>query len=319
MKISIIVPVYNVEKYLERCVCSLLNQDMPSSDYEIILVNDGSTDNSESIAMSFAEKYDNIKLISQENQGLSGARNTGLANASGEYILFVDSDDFLKTNVIGKVYCKCIENQLDICFYSFELLDSKLNVINISEPLCRPGKVYTGIELLKLTNDFGSVWKCFYSHKLIKDYKLSFYPRITHQDSDFNYAAYAVAKRIMGMDIVGYAYYWNNQSLSRERVIPKIIHNIKSDIIVASRLKSISSRIPTTKVIIKDYQRRSNSLIFSITIQLYREKLLSKETKKEIFTLMKEQGLFPIKGRTASIKTTLLVPFVNAYFQTIWK
>lgn len=319
MKVSIIVPVYNVEKYLERCVCSLLNQDLPSSDYEIILVNDGSTDNSESIALSFAEKYDNIKLISQENQGLSGARNTGLANASGEYILFVDSDDFLKTNVIGKVYSKCIENLLDICFYAYEHCDANLNIVKISEPLCKTNRVYTGIELLRLTNDIGSVWKCFYSHKLIKDYKLSFYPRITHQDSDFNYAAYAVAKRIMGMDITGYVYYWNDKSLSHERVLPKIIHNIKSDIIVASRLKTISSRIPTTKVIIKDYQRRSNSLIFSITLQLYREKLLSKETKKEIFALMKEQGLFPIKGRTASIKTTLLVPFVNAYLQAVWK
>ena len=319
MKISIIVPVYNVEKYLKRCVYSLLCQDLPSSEYEIILVNDGSTDNSVSIAKSFANKYDNIRLISQENQGLSGARNTGLAYASGEYIFFVDSDDFVKPNIIGKVYNKCIENNLDICFYGYEHLDSDLNVIKLSKPLCKTDRVYTGFELLHNTNDIGSVWKCFYSRKLIKEYKLSFYPKITHQDSDFNYAAYAVAKRVMGINLIGYSYYWNDKSLSHERVVPKIAHNIKSDIVVAKRLKNISNRIPTSKRIIKDYLQRSNSLVFSIIIQLYREKLLSKETKKEIFSLMIEQGLFPIKGRTASVKTTLLVPFVNAYFNIIWK
>ena len=93
MKFSIIVPVYNVEKYLEECVNSLLNQN--HKDYEIILVDDGALDNSPSICDNYAQNYNNIKVIHKENGGLSDARNVGINNADGEYLIFIDSDDYI--------------------------------------------------------------------------------------------------------------------------------------------------------------------------------------------------------------------------------
>ena len=98
MKLSIIVPVYNVADYLPKCLDSLLVQDLSQNEYEIIVVNDGSTDNSGKIAEEYSKTYSNIILINQENQGLSGARNTGIQNAKGEYVQFVDSDDYLEPN-----------------------------------------------------------------------------------------------------------------------------------------------------------------------------------------------------------------------------
>jgi len=99
--LSIIVPVYNVEKYLERCLTSLLEQEY--KDIEIILVDDGSTDSSGEICDSYAEKYNNIKVIHQSNGGLSAARNTGVKAAEGDYIAFVDSDDWVKPDMFSKL------------------------------------------------------------------------------------------------------------------------------------------------------------------------------------------------------------------------
>ena len=91
MRFSVIVPVYNVEHYLRRCLDSIVNQTF--DDYEVVLVDDGSTDASGSICDEYRKKYNSIKVIHQENKGLSGARNTGLDKASGDWIVFVDSND----------------------------------------------------------------------------------------------------------------------------------------------------------------------------------------------------------------------------------
>lgn len=95
MKLSIIIPVYNVERYLRQCLESCLSQDVPKSQYEVIIVNDGSPDNSQAIIDEYSSKYDNVRVLKKKNGGLSSARNAGLNIASGDYIWFVDSDDWV--------------------------------------------------------------------------------------------------------------------------------------------------------------------------------------------------------------------------------
>lgn len=97
--VSVIIPVYNVEKYLRRCLNSVIDQEYKN--IEIILVNDGSTDNSLEMAISYKEKDKRIKVFSQENQGLSAARNTGLDKSQGEYIIFIDSDDYVSKDYVS--------------------------------------------------------------------------------------------------------------------------------------------------------------------------------------------------------------------------
>jgi len=111
-KVSIIVPVYNVELYLEECLYSIINQTF--EDIEIILINDGSTDHSLEIMEKFAKKDNRIKIISQKNKGVSEARNAGILIASGDYILFVDSDDVILTNTIEILYNKIIQTGSDL-------------------------------------------------------------------------------------------------------------------------------------------------------------------------------------------------------------
>ncbi len=108
MKVSVIIPIFNQEKYLNRCVDSLISQDF--DDYEIILVNDGSTDKTPQICDEYAEKYSFIKVIHKVNAGVSAARNSGIDSALGEYIMFVDSDDYVTENYISTMYNHQIEN-----------------------------------------------------------------------------------------------------------------------------------------------------------------------------------------------------------------
>ena len=111
--LSIIVPLYNSEKYLPKCLDSLLDQDIQESEYEIILVDDGSPDNSRFIAGEYARAHSNIVVISQANKGTSGARNTGLRHASGKYVYFVDPDDYILNNSLSRLLRHMEEKSLD--------------------------------------------------------------------------------------------------------------------------------------------------------------------------------------------------------------
>lgn len=111
-KVTVVVPVYNVERYLKRCIESLKNQTL--KEIEIVLINDGSKDKSGEICNEYASKYENIKVIHQLNRGLSGARNTGIKVAQGEYIGFVDSDDYVEKDMFERLYNQAKEYSCEI-------------------------------------------------------------------------------------------------------------------------------------------------------------------------------------------------------------
>lgn len=148
---SIIVPIYNVEKYLAECLDSLERQTL--DDIEIIMVNDGSTDNSGDIAKTYAAQNENFCLINRENGGLSAARNSGLDVARGEYVYFLDSDDFLADDAIEKLYKKAKAENLDqLRFVAYTFEDGTKNYL------------WTGIlqkvdtNILEITLEFTRAW-----------------------------------------------------------------------------------------------------------------------------------------------------------------
>ena len=168
--ISIIVPVYNVEKYLKRCIDSILNQTF--KDFELILVNDGSTDGCKEICNQY-EKLDNrIKVIHKENGGLSSARNAGLDIAKGKYIGFVDSDDYINVNMYQNLLDKLIKNKSDLVICKLvRVKDNYKETINKSKIV---EKNYDNLQALQeLYNinsiDFIVAWNKLYKSELLKD------------------------------------------------------------------------------------------------------------------------------------------------------
>lgn len=128
-KVSIIVPIYNVEKYLDRCIQSLVNQTL--NDIEIILVDDGSPDNCPSMCDEYAQKDNRIKVIHKQNAGLGYARNSGLEIAIGEYIAFVDSDDYVDTSMYETLYKKAITISADAVFVDLKLKFQRINGVKV--------------------------------------------------------------------------------------------------------------------------------------------------------------------------------------------
>ena len=143
MKLSVIVPVYNTEEYLKECIDSILNQTLDL--YEVIIVDDGSTDGSLDIINGYVENYSNVHAISQKNCGLGAARNMGLRIAKGEYIYFIDSDDILEKNALEHCYNLAYKNKLDMLIFESDIFESVVHIEKSPCYLCarmRRGHLY---------------------------------------------------------------------------------------------------------------------------------------------------------------------------------
>lgn len=201
--LSIIIPVYNVEKYLEHCIESCIHQKI--YDYEIILVNDGSTDNSLNIVGRYNDKYNHITIISQENKGLSIARNNGLSVAKGEYVWFVDSDDWIECNCLEEIYKVLIKNQPDILQLQYQLVYEDGHIEKSSLCLIEGDK--NGKEVLINGGLPDPAQFSIYKRQFLLENNLLFYPKIYHEDSEFKPRATYYAKSIVSYDKVVYNYF----------------------------------------------------------------------------------------------------------------
>ena len=198
LKLSIIVPVYNVEPYIRPCFESIFKQGLDENDYEVIIVNDGSTDKSMDMIADIIAQHRNITVLHQEHHGLSVARNNGIAVAKGEYIIMPDSDDLLIENSLPILLEKALETKVDILVADFlKLTEEKINNLqNI------PHKEYsiqekTGKELYieDLNPHECFVWRTLYRRNFILESGLKFTPGVYCQDVPFTHEAYIKAKR----------------------------------------------------------------------------------------------------------------------------
>lgn len=205
-KISIIVPVYNAENYINRCLNSLINQTM--KDIEIIIVNDGSTDKSEEVIKPYL-KCKNIKYIKKQNKGLSSSRNVGIENAKGEYIGFVDNDDYVDKNMFHDMYKMAKENNSDIVVCGTEIIDGKKSKI------CHPR-----INLTNNVKDYmlsqPTTWNKIYKRNLFdKDYKFS--ENLSIDDLDLIPCLILKTTKISYIDKPYYKYVMTNESITRKK------------------------------------------------------------------------------------------------------
>ena len=178
-KITVIVPVYNMEKYIERCLKSLLSQTL--EDIEIIVVNDGSTDKSKEIILDFLESYGNIIYKEKENEGVAVARNYGLKAASGEYITFLDPDDYIEKDMYEKMYNKAKEEEEEAdlveCDFYWEYPNKKKQDV---------GKVYLGKKDM-LVNVRVMPWNKLIKKSIIQDNNIRFPKGLKYEDVEFTY------------------------------------------------------------------------------------------------------------------------------------
>lgn len=214
-KVSVIVPIYNVERYLEKCLDSLVNQTL--SDIQIILVNDGSTDNSGNIAKEYADKYqDKILYLEKENGGLSDARNYGLKYVKGKYISFVDSDDYISKNLYAELV-KYMDEDYDMIKFGILTVDLKDNKILESKSQQFENKTgEEAFDILYKTDKMTEVaWGYLYKTSFWKENDFKYSKDMYHEDFGLTPLIMLKAKKVASTNILGYYYVQSDKSITR--------------------------------------------------------------------------------------------------------
>lgn len=198
--LSIIIPAYNTETYIDECIQSCVKQNLDSEKYEIIIINDGSTDRTLEIAERWAEKHRNIKVLSQENQGQSVARNAGLNVASGKYIMFVDSDDYLTADSIGALVERCQADNLDLLrFCAANITENNYNRRFAYNDI----GVEAGKNMLKRNFQVGPPFS-IYRKEFLDKHSLRFHPGVYHEDNEFTPKVYWYAEKAASINDIIY-------------------------------------------------------------------------------------------------------------------
>lgn len=254
--VSIIIPVYNTQEYLEKAITSILNQTFKK--LEIIIINDGSTDKSLSIIEDFSKKDNRISVFTQVNQGQSIARNEGLKHARGKYIYFMDSDDILSSEAIYKCFDKCEKYGLDFVFFDACFLNKndRSPLINTYQrkSVTDEQVVYKGITILNILLEqrkYSPVpWLNFINLKFLNEINLLFYPGIIHEDQIFTCILYLKAQRVMSIHKDFFQRRLRENSVMTKEFSMK---NINCYFIVTNELKKQKTDNPLEAQIIDKY------------------------------------------------------------------
>lgn len=216
MKLSIILPIYNVELYIGDTLKSIYSQKIDETLFELIAVNDGTPDNSMKIVNEFANVHNNLHIINQENQGLSCARNTGLNLAKGDYIWFIDSDDTLEKDSISKVI-QNIQSTPDIEIWGFNIIrvqeinkEEKVEHIILQKKNFNLYNVSLQTKKIIHKTHIAPVQRFIFKHSFLTKNGITFYPKIYHEDIEFMSRAFFLTKQIKFINYAPYRYLVRN-------------------------------------------------------------------------------------------------------------
>ena len=318
LMLSIIIPMYNAEKYIEECLDSILNSNLPKNLYELVIVNDGSQDKSPEIAQNFEAKYSNVTYLTQENQGQSTARNYGIKTCKGEYVWCVDADDKVISEQLPKIIEALDEyRNLDILAIQLQNVTEEGQYLDIecSQPMLEHNKVLSGVEAILSGYNPSSICALITKKQLFIDNNIFFVKGITHQDVELTYRLMPCAMKVVFSDIIPYLYIYHPNSTSKSMVPEKKIKYIKDDIYIINSFRRLAlSFKDINPQLYSVIFNRSQNVLFGLVYSLYKNK---KEWGKlginsVIIDELKKEQLYPMKGEFDSLKKSLFVKlFLN--------
>ena len=314
MKLSIIVPIYNVAPYLRKCVDSLLTQDI--SDYEIILVDDGSTDNSGAIADELVDAFRlsplasrlEMRVIHQANVGLSAARNTGIKAAQGDYILFVDSDDYLQPNTLGTLLEQAERDNLDVLRFRYQ------NVKESGEAFA-PYKDMTNYNnysalptdgLTFLNERMGN--QCYVVQFLVKTDIVRqelFTLGIYFEDTDWTPRMLLRAKQVASTDLVVYNYLWREGSITlSQKDLAKMRKQLQDKLALIGKLNTLGNSVACRRWFDGMISGLVINVVGIISQYFYAE-------RKEYIKQIKSFGVLPLKNINVAPRAVKKLKLIN--------
>lgn len=305
MKLSIVTTMYNSAKYLPKCVDSLLNQDLPEDDYELILVNDGSPDNSLELAEQYASRHKNIKVLSHTNKGLAGARNTGLEAAQGEYLCFVDPDDYVHPNIYGKLLGMMDGGHLDMLRFNYDMVNEDYRIINKPKGtvIDYSHQIMDGETFLDERLGYGCfVWSYVYRLSFLRKTGIMFKEGVYFDDSNWLPQVCCEAERIDSVDFVGYYYLQRRGSILNGMTKEAKQKKVKGQVDLIGDLKRFADQTHSDKV------RHWCLSMISVTV-LAIMSFAVQESDKDVAKMVSGLSVFPLelrlKNTTRRVKNKL--------------
>lgn len=319
MILSIIIPIYNVEKYIYECLESIISQDVNKNEYEVICIDDCGTDNSMRIVNQFVDVHSSfniIKIKHEINKGLSEARNTGIQNAKGKYILFLDSDDYLKSFSLNKCLNILKNDSVDILAFNYEeFFETNLNISTDNSSLAFENMEYRNGQdyFLRMINENSyvpMVWTRIYSVEFLRKNNLKFTPGLISEDEDFTPKVLMKCGKIIQINEVVYMYRRRDNSITT--LFQKKINWVDSYIYIIKEMYELSNQyLRCKKVLRKRASQLNTSLIKNIV-----KYNISEENKNTIINIVKDEKmcLFSIKSLNAiEILEGILMLFPNGF------
>lgn len=269
---SVIIPIYNSCDCLNRCIASIVNQSFQN--YELLLIDDGSTDGSEIICDEYASKYDRINVFHKKNGGVSSARNLGLANARGKYVVFVDSDDVIDTNFFSIIQ-GYLNDDVDLIHYGWYYIDGKQT---FRHDVCKVSTCLTLKEVCRKNIFHGFVWSYVFKSDIIKDNKLHFLTNLDYaEDWEFILKYYLYVNKMLILEDCLYSQVMRPGSATNRELGEKYIGD---NFEMYRRVMSISSNYP--KYIRNFYKRRIKDInMWMVNNVLFKNKPLLSRYKVE--------------------------------------
>ncbi len=303
VKLSIIVPIYKVAQYLCKCVDSLLAQDIPSSEYEIILVDDGSPDECPQTCDTYADIYDNIHVVHRANGGLSAARNSGMEVAQGKYIQFVDSDDYLEPNVLSVLMQQIEKENLDVLRFAYQDVNERYEVFNPNKaprPVDTQSGITDGINYLNTRMGYA----CYATQFIVrKSTSPNFTVGIHFEDVDWLPRMMLNAKRVNSTTQVVYNYLQRTGSITKTGDKTKIRKNLEDRMTVLANLSNIYQKVPTCNWLLRMRSSMTAGILMTVAREFYSE-------RKNYIRSLRDINVFPLviadQGKTCARRARVI-------------
>lgn len=228
IKLSVIVPFYNVEPYIEQCICSLYSQDIPQEEYEVICVDDCSPDGSRAIVERLQKRFSSLKLICHKNnKKQGGARNTGLKAAQGKYLMFVDSDDYLAPNCMSALLSAAEEKRLDVLVFDYcttsESGSELVTLDNIGNGIYTGEDFACEVDRARWYYYVPSVWNKLYCRDFLTKNDLFFIEGLMYEDTDWSFLMLSKARNVAYLKHTAYCYRLNMNSITHAKRTGEIL------------------------------------------------------------------------------------------------
>lgn len=310
MKLSVVIAVYNTELYLEKCIQSVLKSPLSENDYEIIVINDGSTDKSQLIVENIMRENANIKLINKKNGGQSTARNVGFQLAKGDYIFCLDSDDYIDGELFSLALNYACENDLDMFPIQFIKVSENNEILLFRDTYRELSSIITGAEFMNRFVISGAMARYFYKTEIIKKNNLKLIEGIYHEDEEFVIRFLTFVKRITYSKTPVYYYLYrksstvNNTNFEHRR---KLLNDL---LLVIDSLDELANNKTQDVLTINGIEKKKQQLIISVIIKMFKDKYSSIEFN-EVLSKLEHKGYYPVVTDKLSFKHRIVGEIFN--------